>query len=93
MAGRNAPPTTTTKLLVPEVRHGSIRRDRLIRALEAAAKRLSADVITFSAKGSSISKGESLKDTAQTIAAMGVDAVVLRHGGSGAARGGRTGGQ
>jgi aspartate carbamoyltransferase catalytic subunit len=55
-------------------------------SFEAAAKRLSADVITFSAKGSSISKGESLKDTAQTIAAMGVDAVVLRHGGSGAAR-------
>ena len=55
-------------------------------SFEAAAKRLSADVITFSAKGSSVSKGESLKDTAQTIAAMGVDAVVLRHGGSGAAR-------
>jgi len=55
-------------------------------SFEAAAKRLSADVITFSAKGSSVSKGESLKDTAQTIAAMGVDAVVLRHGSSGAAR-------
>lgn len=54
-------------------------------SFEAAAKRLSADVITFSAKGSSVSKGESLKDTAQTIAAMGVDAVVLRHGASGAA--------
>ncbi len=55
-------------------------------SFEAAAKRLSADVITFSAKGSSVSKGEGLKDTTQTIAAMGVDAVVLRHGGSGAAR-------
>jgi len=55
-------------------------------SFEAAAKRLSADVITFSAKGSSVSKGESLKDTAQTIAAMGVDAVVLRHGASGASR-------
>ncbi|CAN5355726.1 aspartate carbamoyltransferase catalytic subunit [soil metagenome] len=55
-------------------------------SFEAAAKRLSADVITFSAKGSSVSKGESLKDTAQTIAAMGVDAVVIRHGASGAAR-------
>jgi len=54
-------------------------------SFEAAAKRLSADVITFSAKGSSVSKGESLKDTAQTIAAMGIDAVVLRHGASGAA--------
>ena len=51
-------------------------------SFEAAAKRLSADVITFSAKGSSVSKGESLKDTAQTIAAMGVDAVVIRHGAS-----------
>ncbi|TXK17544.1 aspartate carbamoyltransferase catalytic subunit [Homoserinibacter sp. GY 40078] len=55
-------------------------------SFEAAAKRLSADVITFSAKGSSVSKGESLKDTAQTIAAMGVDAVVLRHSASGAAQ-------
>ena len=55
-------------------------------SFEAAAKRLGADVITFSAKGSSVSKGESLKDTTQTIAAMGVDAVVLRHGASGAAR-------
>ncbi len=55
-------------------------------SFEAAAKRLSADVITLSAKGSSVSKGESLKDTAQTIAAMGVDAVVLRHPSSGAAR-------
>ncbi len=53
-------------------------------SFEAAAKRLSADVITFSAKGSSVSKGESLKDTAQTIAAMGVDAVVVRHSASGA---------
>jgi aspartate carbamoyltransferase catalytic subunit len=55
-------------------------------SFEAAAKRLSADVITFSAKGSSVSKGESLKDTTQTIAAMGIDAVVLRHPASGAAR-------
>jgi aspartate carbamoyltransferase catalytic subunit len=55
-------------------------------SFEAAAKRLSADVITVSAKGSSVSKGESLKDTAQTIAAMGIDAVVLRHSASGAAR-------
>lgn len=55
-------------------------------SFEAAAKRLSADVITLSAKGSSVSKGEGLKDTVQTIAAMGVDAVVLRHGASGAAR-------
>ncbi|MET0976604.1 MAG: aspartate carbamoyltransferase catalytic subunit, partial [Leifsonia sp.] len=53
-------------------------------SFEAAAKRLSADVITFSAKGSSVSKGESLKDTAQTLAAIGADAVVVRHHASGA---------
>ncbi|OMH26059.1 aspartate carbamoyltransferase [Tersicoccus phoenicis] len=54
-------------------------------SFEAAAKRLSADVITFAAKGSSVSKGESLKDTAQTLEAMGADAVVIRHASSGAA--------
>jgi aspartate carbamoyltransferase catalytic subunit len=53
-------------------------------SFEAAEKRLSADVINFAAKGSSVSKGESLKDTAQTLEAMGVDAVVIRHGASGA---------
>ncbi len=55
-------------------------------SFELAAKRLSADVINFSAKGSSVSKGESLKDTAQTLAAMGADAVVIRHWASGAPR-------
>ncbi len=54
-------------------------------SFEAAAKRLSADVINFTAKGSSISKGESLKDTAQTLQALGADAVVMRHPASGAA--------
>lgn len=54
-------------------------------SFELAEKRLSADVINFSAKGSSVSKGESLKDTAQTLEAMGADAVVIRHGASGAA--------
>jgi aspartate carbamoyltransferase catalytic subunit len=53
-------------------------------SFEAAAKRLSADVINFSAKGSSVSKGESLKDTAQTLAAIGADGVVIRHHSSGA---------
>lgn len=53
-------------------------------SFEAAAKRLSADVINFSSKGSSVSKGESLKDTAQTLAAMGADGVVIRHSASGA---------
>ncbi len=55
-------------------------------SFEAAAKRLSADVINFSAKGSSVSKGESLKDTALTLQSMGADAVILRHSASGAAR-------
>jgi aspartate carbamoyltransferase catalytic subunit len=53
-------------------------------SFEAAAKRLSADVLNFSAKGSSVSKGESLKDTALTLQAMGADAVVIRHPASGA---------
>ncbi len=53
-------------------------------SFEIAAKRLSADVINFSAKGSSVSKGESLKDTALTLQAMGADAVVVRHSASGA---------
>jgi aspartate carbamoyltransferase catalytic subunit len=53
-------------------------------SFEAAAKRLSADVINFAAKGSSLSKGESLKDTALTLEAMGADAVVIRHWASGA---------
>ncbi len=54
-------------------------------SFEAAAKRLSADVLNFSAKGSSVSKGESLKDTALTLKAMGADAIVIRHSASGAA--------
>src|SRR5690625_3751912 len=53
-------------------------------SFEAAAKRLSADVINFSAKGSSVAKGESLKDTALTLQAMGADAVIVRHAHSGA---------
>ena len=53
-------------------------------SFELAAKRLSADVINFSAKGSSVSKGETLKDTALTLEAMGSDAVVCRHSWSGA---------
>ena len=54
-------------------------------SFETAAKRLSADVINFTAKGSSVSKGESLKDTALTLEAMGADAVVVRHWASGGA--------
>ncbi|NLS10149.1 aspartate carbamoyltransferase catalytic subunit [Nesterenkonia sp. MY13] len=54
-------------------------------SFEAAAKRLSADVVNFSAKGSSVSKGESLKDTVQTLDAMGADAIVIRHSAAGSA--------
>lgn len=53
-------------------------------SFELAAKRLSADVVNFAASGSAVEKGESLKDTAQTIEAMGVDAIVIRHKSSGA---------
>ncbi len=55
-------------------------------SFELAAKRLSADVINFASGASSLSKGESLKDTAKTIVAMGVDAVVMRHKSAGACR-------
>ncbi|GMA39910.1 aspartate carbamoyltransferase catalytic subunit [Mobilicoccus caccae] len=53
-------------------------------SFDLAAKRLSADTMAFSGKGSSTSKGESLRDTVLTIAAMGVDGFVIRHKGSGA---------
>lgn len=53
-------------------------------SFELAEKRLSADVINFSASGSAVDKGESLKDTALTLQAMGVDAIVIRHAASGA---------
>lgn len=53
-------------------------------SFETAAKRLSADVMTFLASTSSVNKGESLRDTIETITAMGVDAFVVRHGSSGA---------
>ncbi|MBI2168279.1 MAG: aspartate carbamoyltransferase catalytic subunit [Actinobacteria bacterium] len=53
-------------------------------SFEGAAKRLSADTLTFSLKASSVSKGESLRDTAKTIEAMGVDAMVVRHPSAGA---------
>jgi aspartate carbamoyltransferase catalytic subunit len=53
-------------------------------SFETAAKRLSADTMTFSVSTSSVKKGESLLDTVQTIDAMGVDAIVVRHGAAGA---------
>lgn len=52
-------------------------------SFELAAKWLSADAINVSAKGSSVSKGESMRDTLMTLDAMGVDAIVMRHAGSG----------
>lgn len=55
-------------------------------SFELAEKRLSADVINFSASGSSVSKGESLLDTVQNILAMKVDIIVLRHAAVGAAK-------
>jgi len=53
-------------------------------SFETAAKRLSADTMSFSVSSSSVKKGESLRDTVQTIEAMGVDAMVVRHGAAGA---------
>ena len=53
-------------------------------SFETAAKRLSADVMNFSASSSSVNKGESLRDTVETIEAMGVDAIIVRHRSSGA---------
>jgi aspartate carbamoyltransferase catalytic subunit len=55
-------------------------------SFEIAGKWLSADMINISAKGSSTSKGESLRDTVRTVAAMGVDGFVIRHSASGAAQ-------
>src|SRR5687767_6282930 len=53
-------------------------------SFELAAKRLSADVINVTAQTSSVQKGESLRDTARTLLAMGADAIVLRHPAAGA---------
>ena len=53
-------------------------------SFETAAKRLSADTMTFTVGSSSVKKGESLRDTVQTIEAMGIDAMVVRHGSAGA---------
>lgn len=53
-------------------------------SFDTAAKRLSADTMSFSASASSVNKGESLRDTVETIEAMGVDAIIVRHKSSGA---------
>lgn len=55
-------------------------------SFESAAKRLSADIMSFSSAGSSLKKGESLRDTVETIEAMGADVMVIRHSAAGAAR-------
>src|SRR5437764_7102282 len=52
-------------------------------SFETAAKRMSADTMTFSVSSSSVKKGESLRDTVETIDAMGVDAIVVRHSSAG----------
>ncbi|MCX6136032.1 MAG: aspartate carbamoyltransferase catalytic subunit, partial [Ignavibacteriales bacterium] len=54
-------------------------------SFELAERRLSADVVNFSASGSSVTKGETLKDTARNIEAMKIDMVVMRHNSAGAA--------
>ena len=80
--GRSASCPTLRGRTVVNLFYEDSTRTRI--SFELAAKRLSADVINFSAKGSSVSKGESLKDTALTLQAMGADAVVCRHWASGA---------
>ena len=75
--GARAPGTTVaTVFMEPST------RTRL--SFETAAKRLSADVMTFTAATSAAVKGESLRDTVETIDAMGIDAMVVRHQASGA---------
>jgi aspartate carbamoyltransferase catalytic subunit len=78
---RNSVPTLRGKMVCNLFLEDSTRT-RI--SFELAAKRLSAEVLNFSAKGSSVSKGESFKDTALTLDAMGVDCVVVRSGSSGA---------
>ena len=83
IAGREVPKLPTLRgRTVVNLFYEDSTRTRI--SFEVAAKRLSADVINFSAKGSSVSKGESLKDTALTLQAMGADAVICRHPVSGA---------
>ena len=73
-------PTLRGKLVVIFF-HENSTRTRL--SFEVSAKRLSADTVALSASGSSLSKGESLLDTAKNIEAMNPDALVIRHGASG----------
>jgi aspartate carbamoyltransferase catalytic subunit len=82
VAGRSIPkvPTLRGKTVVSLFYEDSTRT-RL--SFETAAKRLSADTMNFSVGTSSVKKGESLRDTVETIVAMGVDAIVVRHGSAG----------
>jgi aspartate carbamoyltransferase catalytic subunit len=83
ISSRNIPKVPTLRgKTVASLFYEDSTRTRL--SFETAAKRLSADTMTFSVGTSSVKKGESLRDTALTIEAMGVDAVVVRHGSSGA---------
>ncbi len=83
VAGRKVPKLPTLRgVTVANVFFEDSTRTRL--SFESAAKKLSADVITFTGQGSSISKGESLKDTSQTLEAMGAQVLVIRHSSSGA---------
>ena len=83
LAGRKVPKLPTLRgVSVANAFFEDSTRTRL--SFEAAAKKLSADVITFTGAGSSLSKGESLKDTAQTLEAMGAHILVVRHSSSGA---------
>ncbi len=84
LSGRKVPKLPTLRgVSVANLFFEDSTRTRL--SFESAAKKLSADVITFTGAGSSLSKGESLKDTAQTIEAMGTHIIVVRHSSSGAA--------
>lgn len=74
-------PTLRGKTIV-NLFYESSTRTRI--SFELAEKRLSADTVNFSASGSSVSKGESLRDTVRNIEAMNIDMVVIRHGASGA---------
>jgi aspartate carbamoyltransferase catalytic subunit len=81
--GRSIPKVPTLRgITIVNLFYEASTRTRI--SFELAEKRLSADTVNFSASGSSVSKGESLKDTVQNIEAMKIDMVVIRHGASGA---------
>ncbi|MER3452985.1 MAG: aspartate carbamoyltransferase, partial [Acidimicrobiia bacterium] len=82
VSGRSIPKVPTLRgRTVVSLFYEDSTRTRL--SFETAARRLSADTMNFSVGTSSVSKGESLRDTVQTIDAMGVDAIVVRHASAG----------